>query len=45
LVKEAGGMITDFDGHDAYFSNGNVVAGNLRIQKALLEIIRVSHPR
>jgi myo-inositol-1(or 4)-monophosphatase len=36
LVKEAGGMLSDFTGGDKYFTTGNVIAGNLYIHKELL---------
>jgi len=39
LVKEAGGAITDFSGSDFYLKNGNIVSGNMKIQKELLRII------
>jgi myo-inositol-1(or 4)-monophosphatase len=36
LITEAGGKITDFGGGSDYLSTGNVVAGNIGIQKELL---------
>lgn len=40
LVRESGGIVTDFvGGHNSYVS-GNVVAGNPRVVKALLSTIR-----
>lgn len=35
MVKEAGGFISDFEGTDAYLTNGNVVAGTPKIFAAL----------
>ena len=40
LVREAGGVVTDFVGGHNYFSSGNVVAGNPRVVKALLGTMR-----
>ncbi len=39
LIKEAGGIITDFGGGEEYLSTGNIVAGNKYIHKELLKII------
>jgi myo-inositol-1(or 4)-monophosphatase len=40
LVKEAGGMVSDFQGEENYLTNGTLVAGNPRIFKAMLENIQ-----
>lgn len=40
LVQEAGGLISDFSGGDAYLDTGNVVAGNPKVFKAILQKIR-----
>ncbi|UTO00410.1 inositol-1-monophosphatase [Serratia nematodiphila] len=40
LVREAGGLVTDFVGGDNHFSSGNVVAGNPRVVKAMLATMR-----
>lgn len=37
LVKEAGGMITDAKGSEDYLKNGNIIAGNPKVLKALLK--------
>ena len=37
LIQEAGGLIGDFQGTENYFNNGNVVAGNPKIFKAILQ--------
>lgn len=40
LVREAGGRITDLDGHGGFPEGGNVLAGGARVQPALLELVR-----
>ncbi|MCP1064721.1 inositol-1-monophosphatase [Serratia symbiotica] len=40
LVRESGGLVTDFIGGHNHFSSGNVVAGNPRVVKAILSILR-----
>jgi len=40
LIEEAGGVVTDFTGNDDYYNSGNLVVGNLRIQKQILESIK-----
>lgn len=40
LVREAGGLITDFTGGHNHFFSGNIVAGNPRIVKAMLSSMR-----
>jgi len=42
IIQEAGGIITDFQGEDKFLDNGSVVAGNLRVQKQMLEVIAES---
>ena len=37
LVTEAGGVVTDFGGGDAYLDTGNVVAGHPEVHAVLLE--------
>jgi myo-inositol-1(or 4)-monophosphatase len=37
LIKEAGGMVSDFKGGDAYLDTGNIVAGNPGVYRVLLE--------
>lgn len=39
LVKEAGGMISDFKGGNNYFDNGNVVCGSTKVFKPLLQVV------
>lgn len=40
LIEEAGGVVSDFAGNDDYFNNGNLVVGNLKIQKQILDSIK-----
>ena len=40
LVQEAGGLVSDFSGGDDYMKTGNVVAGNPKVFKAILQAIR-----
>jgi myo-inositol-1(or 4)-monophosphatase len=37
LVLEAGGMVSDTKGGNDYLENGNIIAGNLKIFKAILQ--------
>ncbi|MBR6026249.1 MAG: inositol monophosphatase [Neisseriaceae bacterium] len=38
IVKEAGGLVTDFDGESEWLTTGNIVAGN---EKALAYLLRI----
>lgn len=40
LVREAGGLVTDFNAGHNHWLSGNVVAGNPRLIKALLSVMR-----
>ena len=40
LIKEAGGLVGDLHGEESYLETGNIVAGNPKIFKALLQIIQ-----
>jgi myo-inositol-1(or 4)-monophosphatase len=40
LIKEAGGLITDFAAGDEYLKNGNVVAGTPKVFPGLLKIVQ-----
>lgn len=40
LVREAGGLVGDFSGSENFLANGQVVAGNPKIFKALLQNIQ-----
>lgn len=39
LIQEAGGFTKDFEGKDHYLESGNIVAGNTKILKAILQTI------
>ncbi|MDX1901357.1 MAG: inositol monophosphatase family protein [Gammaproteobacteria bacterium] len=39
LIREAGGMVCDFEGGEGWFESGNIIAGNVRILKLLLQQI------
>ncbi len=39
LIEEAGGLVSDFKGGFDYFQSGNVVAGNPKILKAIIQAI------
>ena len=40
LILEAGGFISDLIGGERYMETGNVVAGNPKVFKAMLQTIR-----
>ncbi|VFP86442.1 inositol-1-monophosphatase [Candidatus Erwinia haradaeae] len=40
LIREAGGLVTDFSGDNNYFFSGNIIAGNARIVQSMLTQIR-----
>jgi myo-inositol-1(or 4)-monophosphatase len=40
IIKEAGGIVTDFNGGDDFMTSGNVVAGNPSIHKKLLDVTK-----
>lgn len=44
LIKEAGGHVTDFSGSPDVMDSGDVVAGNIKILKALLKTIHQHAP-
>jgi myo-inositol-1(or 4)-monophosphatase len=39
MIKEAGGLVTDFSGTEDYLNTGNIIAGNPKILKALLQTV------
>jgi myo-inositol-1(or 4)-monophosphatase len=39
MIKEAGGLVTDFQGSENYLETGNIVAGNPKIMKALFKTL------
>ena len=40
LILEAGGFVSDLIGGERYMETGNVVAGNPKVFKAMLQTIR-----
>jgi len=40
LIREAGGRVTDLDGHEGFPEGGNVLAGGSAVQPQLLEVVR-----
>ena len=40
LINEAGGLISDFNGTENYLNNGNVVAGNPKVFKQMLQTVQ-----
>jgi len=40
LVLEAGGLVSDMQGNSDFLEKGDIVAGNLKIHKQLLEVIK-----
>ena len=44
IIQEAGGLVGDFSGDSNFLDNGNVVAGNPKLFKAILQAIRPHLP-
>jgi myo-inositol-1(or 4)-monophosphatase len=42
MIKEAGGIVTDFHNEHNFLDNGSVIAGNLKIHKELSGLIQES---
>lgn len=42
MIKEAGGMVSDFHGEDTYLDSGNLIAGNTKVFKEVLAIVNES---
>lgn len=42
MVRESGGLLSDFNGGETFFEHGNIVAGNSKIFKELLQILQKS---
>ncbi len=40
LIKEAGGIVTDFAGGDAYLKTGNIVAGTPQLHEEILKEVK-----
>lgn len=45
LIKEAGGLISDFNGEEKYRESGNIVAGSSKVFKELLQTINHHLPQ
>ena len=43
MIKEAGGLVGDFTGSENYLTSGNIVAGNPKLFKALLQLLAKSN--
>ncbi len=40
LVREAGGLVGDFDGEDRFLASGRIVASNAKIFSAMLQVLK-----
>ena len=40
LVREAGGFVSDLDGHDAMFTKNHIAAGNETMHRELLKLLK-----
>ncbi len=40
LVREAGGFVSDLDGHDVMFTKGHIAAGNETMHRELLKLLK-----
>lgn len=40
IVREAGGVVTDFEGGDGYLESGDTLAGNPALHRAMLRIVK-----
>ena len=40
LIREAGGLLSDFNGDAGYMESGNIVAGNPKCFKAVLQVVK-----
>jgi myo-inositol-1(or 4)-monophosphatase len=40
LVSEAGGRVSDLAGGDRFFATGNIIGGNLKVHRALLQALQ-----
>ena len=45
LVREAGGVVTDFQGREDYLESGDIIAATLNVHPAMLRIVRESITR
>ena len=39
LIQEAGGMVTDLEGHDNFFESGNILTANPKLHQAMREVM------
>ena len=39
LIREAGGLVGDFDGNEGYMESGEIVAANAKLFAALLKTL------
>lgn len=44
MVREAGGLVCDIDGSDNYCQSGNIMAGNTRLIKEMLQLFKDKVP-
>jgi myo-inositol-1(or 4)-monophosphatase len=44
LIKEAGGLVSDLQGGENYLKQGNIVAGNPKVFKSLLQTLNQANP-
>lgn len=44
LIREAGGIVTSYDGSDDFLESGYVVAGNPKIHKSLMQQLQIAYP-
>ena len=42
LVREAGGYVSDCNGHDAMLPSGDIVAGNETMHRELLSLLKIA---
>ena len=40
IVQEAGGLVSDFSGGNDYFNTGNIIVGNPKVHKGILQTIQ-----
>ena len=40
LIKEAGGLVSDFQGGNQFYEDGNIVAANPKVLKPLLQTLK-----
>ncbi|MBN2648079.1 MAG: inositol monophosphatase [Thiotrichales bacterium] len=45
LIKEAGGLVTDFNGSENYLETGNVMAANPKLYKPMAQVIGQTIPK